>query len=301
MPEVTEVRKYADFLKKKMKNNDILEINIFNGRYHKHKPFELYSEMIKKLPIKVLDIKTKGKFMYFCFDNDYYLFCTLGLQGGWCYLDTKTDKYYFPNLIDYVAEEKREIYRKNALNHLNVEFKIVDGSIFFYDTLSFGTLKGIKDENELMKKLKSIGPDIMDLSTTFDVFQDRILLKKNLKKAIGVVLLDQKVISGIGNYLRSDILWICHISPFRKVSDLKEDELKKIYYEARLLTWGDYDREKAIKEGIITKMDKIPTDYKRDFYVYMADKDIYGNQVIKEELYEGSQKRFIYWVSSIQK
>jgi len=40
MPEINEVRKYADFIKKKIKNNSITNINILNGRYKKHGPFE---------------------------------------------------------------------------------------------------------------------------------------------------------------------------------------------------------------------------------------------------------------------
>ena len=42
-------------------------------------------------------------------------------------------------------------------------------------------------------------------------------------------------------------------------------------------------------------------DYNRDFFVYDQEYDIYDNKVIKEELYEGSQKRFIYYVKEIQK
>jgi hypothetical protein len=56
----------------------------------------------------------------------------------------------------------------------------------------------------------------------------------------------------------------------------------------------------AVKLKIIDKSSKLPSDYKRDFFVYYEDKDIYGNSVIKEELYEGSQKRFIYWVKERQ-
>jgi hypothetical protein len=42
MPEINEVRQYADFLLSKLKKDNILEINILNGRYKKHGPFENY-------------------------------------------------------------------------------------------------------------------------------------------------------------------------------------------------------------------------------------------------------------------
>lgn len=313
MPEVIEIRKYADFIKKHIKNKYITEINILNGRYKKHGPFEMYKELVKKLPLKVIDIKTKGKFLYFVIEKGFYLFSTLGLQGGWTYKSNKSSKiinkihniikikkFEFPNLVSYINNNIMEKYKARSLNHLNVEFIMKDGSLYFYDVLSFGTLKIIDNKSNLDKKLNSIGPDIMDHNTTYEVFLEQIKKKKNLDKYVGNVIVNQKVISGIGNYLRSDILWLCHISPFRKVKDLKDEEILKIYKNALLLVWGDYDYNKGLKLGYIKKTDKLPSNYKRDFFVYMHDKDIYNKIVIKEELYEGSQKRFIHWVPEIQ-
>lgn len=308
MPEVIEVRKYADFIKKHIKNKYITEINILNGRYKKHGPFEMYKELVKKLPLKVIDVRTKGKFLYFVIEEGFYLFSTLGLQGGWTYKSNKSSKiinkikqFEFPNLISYINNNIMEKYRARSLNHLNVEFVTKDGSLYFYDVLSFGTLKIIDKNEELDKKLNSIGPDIMDESTTSEIFLNQIKKKKNLDKYVGNVIVNQKVISGIGNYLRSDILWLCSISPFRKVKDLKDKEILQIYKNTLLLVWGDYDYNKGLKLKYIKKEDKLPGDYKRDFFVYMRDKNIYNNNVIKEELYEGSYKRFIHWVPEIQK
>ena len=301
MPEVIEVRKYADFIKKHIKNKYITEINILNGRYKKHAPFEMYKELVKKLPLKVIDVKTKGKFLYFVIEKGFYLFSTLGLQGGWTYKSNKSNKFQFPDLIGYINNNVMDKYRSRSINHLNVEFVKKDGSLYFYDVLSFGTLKIINNNEELDKKLNSIGPDIMDHSTTYEVFLQQIKKKKNLDKYVGNVIVNQKVISGIGNYLRSDILWLCSISPFRKVKDLKDNEILEIYKNALLLVWGDYDYNKGIELKYIKKHNKLPGDYKRDFFVYMREKDIYNNNVIKEELYEGSQKRFIHWVPEIQK
>jgi formamidopyrimidine-DNA glycosylase len=172
--------------------------------------------------------------------------------------------------------------------------------MFYFDSLSFGTLKVIKGEKELTKKLNSIGPDIMEMSTTFEVFKTRMAKKTIQNKVIGNVLLNQKIISGIVNYLRADMLWMSKISPFRKVKDLNEKDLENIYKNTRALTWGDYDYKKGIKLKIINKTTKLPRNYDRDFFVYYNDEDIHGNKVIKEELYEGSKKRFIYWVKSYQ-
>lgn len=300
MPEINEVRQYANFLKLKFKNSKITEINILNGRYKKHGPFQHYDELKKHLPIKVLDVKTKGKFMYMILEHNLYLFSTLGLSGGWIFQKTKTSKYEHPIILEFLDKKNIDSYMATSIKHLNVEFKTSHGSVYFYDTLSFGTLKVIDSNEELEKKLNTIGPDIMDEKTDFKVFDDALNKTKNKKKAIGIVLMDQKTISGIGNYLRADILWLSKISPFRKISNLDEEELKRIFHNAKVLTWGQFDKKEAKRLKIITSKDKLPSDYDRDFFVYFEDKDIYGHPVIKEELYEGSQKRFIYWVKTRQ-
>jgi endonuclease-8 len=301
MPEINEVKQYADFLNSKLKNKNIIQVNILNGRYKKHRPFTNYNELQKNLPIKVLDIKTKGKFLYMILANNLYLFSTLGLSGGWVYKKNNSTKYEHPIILEYLKKEQIDSYMEQSLKHLNVEFKTQNGSVYFYDTLSFGTLKIIDNQNELDNKLNMIGPDIMDNETNYELFSERIKKSKNLHKMIGIVLMDQKTISGIGNYLRADILWLSKISPFRKVNKLTDEELKKIFHNAKVLTWGQYDIKEAKRLKIITSEDKLPSDYNRDFFVYYEDKDIYGHKITKEELYEGSQKRFIYYVKSYQK
>lgn len=305
MPEIKEIRNYANFIRKKVKTKEILEINILKGRYKKHSPFINYNLIKNNLPLKVKDVKTKGKLLYFIFEEELYLLNTHGLSGGWCYLKNGESKYEFSDVLEYyskfISEDDVNSYMKNALNHLNIEFKTKYGSLFYYDVLSFGTLKVVKGEEELNKKLNKIGPDIMDITSDFKLFQERLLIDKNLNKPIGIVLIDQKVISGIGNYLRSDILYLSKINPFRKVKTLTTDEIKTLYKNTKILTWGDYDKNYAMKLKIINKNTKFPSDYDRLFFVYNENEDIYGNKIIKKELFEGTQKRFIYYVPNIQK
>jgi len=295
MPEVVEVSAYADLLRTKLKGKSISEINILKGRYAKHGKFESMQDILKNLPIKVIDVKTKGKLIYICFEKDFYLLSTLGLSGGWVSYQNKTHLYKLPKLI---GSYKNYNEYANIDAHLNVEFKIRGGSIYFFDILSFGTLKVINGQSELDKKLKQIGPDIMGLTMSEDIFSERIATKPNEK--IGIVLPNQKIISGIGNYLRSDILWLSKVSPFRKVKDLTLSEIKHIYSNALLLTWGIYNRKKAIKLKIISSRDSLPSDYDRDFFVYDQITDIYKNPVTKTELFEGGKKRFIYWCPNYQ-
>lgn len=296
MPEIKEIQKFADFIKLKLKNENVLDIKILNGRYKKHGPFENYDKIKKSLPLKLLNIKTKGKLLYMIFQDDFYMFNALGLNGGWCYLKNGTNNYEFSeNLDDYslhFSDEKIKSYIKNALNHLNIEFKTKSGSLYYFDVLSFGSLKVIQGEDELNNKLNKIGPDIIDKNTNLELFKTQIKKKINLDKEIGIVLMNQKIISGIGNYLRADILYLSKINPFRKVNKLSDIEIEDIFNNCKILTLNDFKKLK--------KIIKLPLG-NRLFLIYNQDKDIYGNIVVKKELYEGSQKRFIYYVPKIQK
>lgn len=333
MPEGIEIRKFAEILRSNLEGHNITKINILKGRYTK-KVFDGYTELEKALPAKVISVKTKGKFTYIELhsldaDKTFWLFNTLGLTGGWTvsgksksklkdvsnarYL--KSDKYdgsvfAYPIIWEYISNNNLSEWFERALDHLNVEFVMDNGlKAYFYDQLSFGTIKIICDKKELDKKLKELGPDIMDESTTFDIFKQQI--KKGMGKSskdgskigkmIGNVIVNQKLISGIGNYLRADALWMAKISPFRKVEDLNDAELELIYKSVRALMWGDYNYDEAVKKGYIGKGFKIPHDHGREFFVYRQDTDLNGNKVSKKELFEGSQKRFIYWVENVQK
>jgi formamidopyrimidine-DNA glycosylase len=312
MPEIIEVKTYTDFIRNKIQNKTLNSVHIKNGRYFRKGPFTGYKEFTNSLPLKVINVDSKGKFMYITFQSDkenISLGFTLGLSGGWFFQEKNKKKlihglHYGNDLtqIEKYSLENQELYSgymKKALNHINVEFEFNSGSLKFYDTLSYGTIK-VFNSSDLEKKLKSLGSDIMDPNYTFSEFYEHIVKRRNLNKAIGNVLVDQKVISGIGNYLRADCLYMSKISPFRKVKDVSEIELKTLFKNVRVLIWGEYNRKTGEKLKIITKKDKVPSDYKRDFFVYKEDTDVFGNPVIQEPLYEGSQKRFIYWVKEVQ-
>lgn len=290
MPEIVEVKKYADFITKKIKNQKLIDIKIINGRYLT-KPFEHFQKLKNHLPTTITEIKTKGKFMYIKFDNDLILGVTLGLTGGWFYLQNESDKYKFPKLTEN---------NKNAQEHINVIFEFEHGKILFHDQLSYGTIKVFDDQNELNKKLNTLGIDIMSDDITIDKFSSSIKKKSNLDKYIGNVLMNQKVISGIGNYLRADSLWHAKISPFRKVKNLTDKELEDIYNSLRLITWTLYNYKHGVELKIITPKNKIHVDLENDFLVYGKEFDQNGLKVTKEKLYEGSQIRYIYWVKNYQ-
>lgn len=301
MPEVIEVRQYADFITKNTRNSKLLDIKIIEGRYKKHGPFKSYNLIKKNLPIKILDVQTKGKYTYMSFEKDFYIGVTLGLFGGWFFKKNNSNKFIHGLNSEMYEQQLRNKYIERALKQFRVEFIFESGSLIFYDQLSFGTISIFTSKIDIQKKINTIGIDIMHTDSTFELFKKNIEKSTNLEKPIGNVLMNQKVISGVGNYLRADSLWLSKISPFRKVKDINNKELYTLYYNIRLLTWGSYNFDKAVKLKIIDKKDKMPKDYNRHFFIYTYEKDIYNNIITKEKLYEGSQIRYIYWVKNYQK
>jgi endonuclease-8 len=78
-------------------------------------------------------------------------------------------------------------------------------------------------------KWGALGPDPLRRDFSQKEFLRR--LEAEPKREIGEALLDQKIVSGIGNILRIEILFRARIHPHRKVGDLSQAEIR------RLLGW----------------------------------------------------------------
>jgi endonuclease-8 len=78
---------------------------------------------------------------------------------------------------------------------------------------------------------KSMGPST--LAENFDEAEVVARLRDRPDLEIGVSLLTQSLLSGIGNIFKSEICFACGINPFRMVSDLTDDDLRHLVSKAR--------------------------------------------------------------------
>ena len=76
------------------------------------------------------------------------------------------------------------------------------------------------------RTLASLGPDL--LSSTFDREEARHRLAAVGTRLIGEALLDQRVVAGIGNVYRSEVLFLSGIHPDRPISTLDQEDLDRI-------------------------------------------------------------------------
>jgi formamidopyrimidine-DNA glycosylase len=74
--------------------------------------------------------------------------------------------------------------------------------------------------------IKNLGPDPLDEKFDFKKFKEAI---KNKKGRIKSVLMDQKIIAGIGNIYSDEILWRARMHPLKQTKNLSEKDFKSIY------------------------------------------------------------------------
>ena len=72
------------------------------------------------------------------------------------------------------------------------------------------------------------GPDLSDPKTDLDQCVDLMVEYQDADATIAEVLLDQRVMRGIGNVFRCELLWTCELHPWAKVSSLNRDECREL-------------------------------------------------------------------------
>ena len=116
------------------------------------------------------------------------------------------------------------------------------------------------------------------------------LSNKRIKnKQICGFLLEQKYFSGIGNFLRSEIVYTAKIRPDKILSNLSDFEKGELYDVSLKVILEAYLTQ-GISGGYFPKGTFKLKCYNRNF-------DPYGNIVVKEYF---KDKRSMYWVPEIQ-
>lgn len=134
----------------------------------------------------------------------------LGMDGSW-HIDTRPS--YRTRCILYFADHS-----------------IVGDTLKLLDVLN-------PDQAE--QQLAFLGPDLLDPAWDDPAIADRLLRRalENFRHAadqsIGTALLDQRIVSGIGNIYRCEVLLLAGINPRRAVSALTDEQLTGLVLLAR--------------------------------------------------------------------
>ena len=216
MPELPEVEVVKRSLNNKVQNLIIKEVKINDGRLRY--PIDK-KEIIKVIGLKLKEIRRRSKFLLFFFNQNIVMLVHLGMTGKFFFINEKNIK--FKTSFYYNIDDEKD--RK----HNRVEFFFSKNQKLIYnDVRKFGFIK-LLNKNNLYKNfhLNDLGPEPIGKKFNFDYFRKKILGKH---RAIKDVIMNQKIVSGIGNIYANEILFLSKVKPLRQAKSLKDFELKKI-------------------------------------------------------------------------
>jgi formamidopyrimidine-DNA glycosylase len=277
MPEGVEVKISSELIRPFVKDKQVIAISAKStGRYAGSKPegladFEKEFSVIN--PIYIKDVDVKGKFMYWTFNVDWYMFCTFGMTGQW-----SPDAGKHP-CLEITYEEPGAFKR-----------------VYFNDPRHFGTIKFVQSRQKLLEKLNELGWDPLNhgMNDTWTNYVVGLCARKT--KPIGELLMDQSIFAGVGNYIRAEALYLAKISPWRQANLMKKEEILSLCQALVDVMKESYAHQGAT---ILTYKDAYGAEgkYSSCFKVYGQKKDPLGNTIMKQTTPEG---RSIHWCPAIQ-
>lgn len=176
---------------------------------------------------KFLSVRRRAKLLIFDLSGPWSMLAHLKMTGQFIFEDARLRKLTHGEyrLLNKLHAPKVKLPAK----HTHVIFHFIDGSaLYFNDVRKFGYLKLVRD-NELnqVKELAEYGPEPLDRKFTFQVFSERVSARP--KGKIKQILMDNRVVAGIGNIYSDEILFHSKVRPNRTVGRLTTDELLSIY------------------------------------------------------------------------
>lgn len=97
--------------------------------------------------------------------------------------------------------------------------------------------------------LANLGPDAM--TEAFDPEEALRRLRRHPDVEIGVALMNQRLLAGVGNIYKSETLFVQRVSPFRKVRELDDETLTGLIAAAhRLLRANEHNGERRTMFGL---------------------------------------------------
>jgi len=216
MPELPEVETVKETLKVRLLGKTIKEVY---APYPNIIKMDLQEFKNKITNQTFRDINRYGKYLFFVLD-DYTLVSHLRMEG----------KYYIRENLNQLTK------------HEHVVFRLADDIFLSYhDVRKFGTMELVERGKEFtLLSVKKLGIEAnkkdIDVDTIFEKF-------KKVKRPIKSVLLDQSILTGLGNIYVDETLFRSKTHPEVLASDLDRTDVKVILNNAKLVL------DKAIQLG----------------------------------------------------
>lgn len=216
MPEIAEVETVRRVLKKEILHKKIKEVKVLYAGIIESN----LEDFQKNLPgEEFIDIKRKGKWLILELTH-YFLLSHLRMEG----------KFFLKKASSPI--EKHE--------HVIITFTD-NTSLRYQDTRKFGKMNLVlKSDIDKVPSLLKQGIEPLDENLTREYIYEKI---KNKNIPIKTLLLDQSIISGLGNIYANEVLFASKINPHKLGKELTIDECEKIVLSSNQII------EKAITLG----------------------------------------------------
>lgn len=199
--------------------------------------FDALRRFEKKLSGQVVETVTpRGKAMLIRFASGLHLYSHNQLYGRW-----------------YVTKAGKT---PNTTRSLRVAIHNDAQSAWLYSASDVTVLH--ESEVEAHPFLQKLGPDVLDPGVTAEQVFERLRSKTFARRRLTALLLDQAFLCGLGNYLRTEILFVARVTPESRPCDLDDATLEELAHAClelsrrSLRTGGvtnDPDRARALKDA----------------------------------------------------
>lgn len=258
MPELPEVETVRRGLEELIIGEEITSLDIYYEPIIKNTNVADFKASL--IGQKIVAIKRKGKYLLFVFE-DVTLVSHLRMEG----------KY---------AVKHQESKGK----HEHVIFGFSSGRTLRYnDTRKFGTMDLFKtvnlEEIEKQKPLSNLGKEPLEADFTAEYLKNKLI---KTRRPIKSVLLDQTIISGLGNIYANEVCFYARLNPCQPANSLSDDDYKSIAIGSRKVL------EKAISLGGTTirtfvNAHEISGRFQNELLVHMQRKcPVCGGELTKE-------------------
>ncbi|TGB01269.1 endonuclease VIII [Halobacillus salinus] len=256
MPEGPEIRKAADYVEKAVVGREVLDV------FFAFEHLQDYEEVLKGRHI--LRIDTKGKAMLTRFDNGYTVYSHNQLYGKW----------YTRNAYNYPKTNRQ----------LRFAIHNEKKSALLYSASDIEVLRD--EEVEDHPFISKVGPDILSEEVTKDQLVERFQDKRFYRRKWTSLLLDQAFIGGIGNYLRSEILFVAGIHPDLRPMDCTAEQLDKAAQASIHLMWQSYQHKGITNDLELAEKLKAEGAKRRDYRHWVFNREgkacrIDGTEIVK--------------------
>ena len=195
MPEGPEIRQTADMLARALQHREIEAFDLQHASLSKSShAFEGH---------QVTSVDCRGKALLTQLSSGYTLYSHNQLYGVW-----KVTPRGKP-----LKTNRRLRLALHTQEHSAMLFSATDISLWKTDEI---------EEHPFLKRL---GPDVLATNTDAELILTRLLGKSCRNRQLASLYLDQSFVAGLGNYLRSEILFFSGVNPADKPRNLNEAQV----------------------------------------------------------------------------